>query len=109
MNTDLVVIIILGLLAIFSFIAFIIIYIPAIVKQIKSKPRACDLETTLQEFQISSKPGYLFVRLVYLGHFSTIKTGNHGNDFSDKRQLCLFKKYATDEIAKAIDEIGDFI
>ena len=108
MNTDLVVVIILSLLAIFSFVVLIMIYIPVITKKLQRKPIGNELETSLQEFQNTNKPGRIFVHLIKLGHFSCIKTGNHGNDFPDKRQLYLFKKYSSDEIAKAIDEIGDF-
>ena len=110
MNTvDIVVVIILGILAIFSLIVFVMIYIPAIAVQIQKNRHGGDLQTALQEFQNTAKPGRAFVSLIYYGYFSCVLTGNHGNDFPDRRQLALFKRYSTDEVTKAIDEIGDFI
>jgi len=51
--------------------------------------------------------GSIFVKLLKIGHYSHIKTGNHGNDFPGKRQYQGFLRYANSEIAKSIDALGD--
>ena len=55
-----------------------------------------------QNFLTANKPGRTFIDLINRGFFLCLKTGNHGNDFPDKRQSENFRKYISPEISAAI-------
>jgi len=48
------------------------------------------------------KTGSLFVRLIELGFFATVKTNNHSKDFDDKKHLKNFQMNLTPEISAAL-------
>ncbi len=58
-----------------------------------------------ENFLKSQKAGKEFVLLIKNGFFLSLKTGNHGGDFPDKKQTENFKKYATVEIAEKVSSL----
>ena len=51
------------------------------------------------------KTGSLFVRLIELGFFATVRTNNHGKDFNDKKHLKDFQMNLTPEISAALWQV----
>lgn len=51
-------------------------------------------------------PGKIFVKILYVGLYKTIKTSNHGRVFPDDQVLNSFKKHGTQYMKDALDEIG---
>lgn len=51
--------------------------------------------------------GMVFIKLMKLGYFQHLKTGNHGHNFPDKKQYQCFLRYATPEITQSLRNIGD--
>lgn len=64
-------------------------------------------DVLVKEFLSSNLPGRSFIKLIYAGQLRTIKSGNHGANFPDARQLKTFEKYATEEISHALNIIGE--
>jgi hypothetical protein len=51
------------------------------------------------------KTGSLFVRLIELGFFATVKTNNHSKNFDDKKHLKNFQMNLTPEISAALWQV----
>lgn len=67
-----------------------------------------ELPRTVLEFmsaKVSDKTGGLFVRLIELGFFATVKTNNHSKDFDDKKHLKNFQMNLTPEISTALWQV----
>ena len=54
-----------------------------------------------------SASGKAFVKLIRSGLLRTMKGGNHGSLFPEKKQLSIFKKYSTKKISEALDDISE--
>ncbi|MDR1157099.1 MAG: hypothetical protein LBK75_02155 [Oscillospiraceae bacterium] len=48
-----------------------------------------------------------YVDLIDLGYFSTLKTGNHGEEFDDRRQLQTSRDFSTPSIVAALKKVGE--
>jgi hypothetical protein len=67
-----------------------------------------ELPRTIRAFmsaKADDKSGSLFVRLIELGFFATVKTNNHGKDFDDKKHLKNFQMNLTPEISSALWQV----
>lgn len=91
--------------SIMSLFAICFVFLLRIIKAIKGSQssKSRDIEDEKIEFLNSPQPGKNFISLIYGGVFSSLKTGNHGSDFPDKKQIENFKKYATQEICDKVN------
>ena len=104
--------VIVGFFVLVGLGVFGFIVIPAFTKAYHQKKpmNKLELKALLDSFndtQLEHKSGKLFVDLLSCGYFQHLKTGNHGNNFSDERQYNGFLKYATPQIAESLQKIGD--
>lgn len=53
----------------------------------------------------NERPGNDLAILMERGIMNNVRTGNHGNDFPDHKNLKTFDRYATENINAAMDEI----
>lgn len=53
----------------------------------------------------NKQPGNDLVTLLERGIINNVRTGNHGNDFPDHKNLKTFSRYATENINAAMDEL----
>jgi len=51
--------------------------------------------------------GHLFVLLINSGFFVTLMSANHSGVFDDDRQLQDFKRFSSEDMSKALKEVGD--
>lgn len=104
----------MGILLDVIFVLFIMISIlviacvilPTIFKIHRTK----DLSALLNKFINSTAQdglGALYVALIKVGFFTSLRTNNHSKPFDDSRHLGDFKKYATPEIRDALKKVGD--
>jgi len=50
--------------------------------------------------------GFMYVKLLRYGFFTSFRPQNHGRGFCDKRYIRDFRKHSTSEIATALREVG---
>jgi len=63
------------------------------------------IQKCLDSFYETERPGTDFVRLIRRGSIRTLKTGNHGNDFPDIKNLETFERYSNEDIRVALNNI----
>ncbi|MDR1204605.1 MAG: hypothetical protein LBL26_03865 [Peptococcaceae bacterium] len=90
--------------------------LPALIKtyQLKAptKKQKSELPQLVQSFfsgETDNEAGRIFAKLIYLGYFQCLKTGNHGINFPDEKQYQGFVRYTTPEIAQSLRNVGDML
>ena len=103
------VLILLSIVAVYILLGFLPHLVQTLRRQIlllsvrSDKRRSNVVDSFLKE----ERPGRYFVAMIVAGLLRTIKTINHGAEFPDDKQLETFKRYGTQVIRNALDEIGE--